>query len=403
MAIDAESNVVVVRQSCGKEVRRIALLGNWEDSLGHTISVSHKFPGGPLQALLEYKSNSGELEYKSNSEKKQDEQKEDGQKPFTSAFSPNVNATKKKVITLSRRQQPILNPHTGMPTLDPHTGMPIFNVVWNGGNATLIEESATENKLVWVTPDGRHSIWKRSVEETSSNSDSINSETKQKSGDADSDDILNTDAFPWLLVQPEFSLQKLTAEQKQSIENCPEQKAECLDGGRINCLLDMRQAIGSNRTVQDEFRFLLMDHDMEQEDSKTDYLVPPPTSALYSKRLPAAKAKKCIAIAEKFYRMTEQEKFVQILYLQDTKEIRVGRHIVYVAGHDLHTLRKRWTMTKQLQEAGMADAVREQVELFHYFIVIIIIIFLLLILILLLFFLLLLILLLLLCVVRCKW
>ena len=32
-------------------------------------------------------------------------------------------------------------------------------------------------------------------------------------------------------------------------------KREFLDGGRISCLLDMRQAIGANRFIQDEFRY----------------------------------------------------------------------------------------------------------------------------------------------------
>lgn len=48
------------------------------------------------------------------------------------------------------------------------------------------------------------------------------------------------------------------------ISNASElQKIQFRDGARVNCLLNMRQSIGSGAAIQEAFRYLLMDYDLE--------------------------------------------------------------------------------------------------------------------------------------------
>jgi len=183
---------------------------------------------------------------------------------------------------------------------------------WRCGNANLEWADEQHQRLVWVTQDGRRSVWSRNADDSPSR-------------DADT----NGEAFPWLLnnavVEP-----WLPTDVPRDI---------LYDGARVAALLDIRQMIGPRSEPQERLTHILMDHDLHP--SRGDYLIPGSGSPLWQ-TLPVSDSL-LRSIAQRIHRIPHEAMSQNVSWSGET-EVHVGRHKISCRARDIATLESRWVL-----------------------------------------------------------
>lgn len=180
---------------------------------------------------------------------------------------------------------------------------------WRCGNATLEWADEQQQRLVWLTEDGRRSVWSRT------------SAAHDRAVGA------GAVAFPWLLnsslLEPWLPL------------DVP--RDILYDGARISALLDIRQMIGANIEPQERLTHILMDHDLYP--MRGDYLVPGAESPLWQ-TLPVPDQVRQ-NIAQRIHRIPH-EALSQRVAWSGEREVVVGRHKIACRARDIQALESRW-------------------------------------------------------------
>jgi len=296
-----------------------SLEGEWLDSLGHAVTVE---PGwrrnGPLTVRL-------------------------------------VRGEREQVLSLR---------------CDPMSG------VWACGNALLDLAASGPQSLVWVTHDGRRSVW-----------------TRCENGEGAAGSAKLPDLLPWLLVPPSHVVDgEVSQEQSGSMgmgmittstrrrwasiaeESVDEEDIENLlgnedmkakasdaegsgtspttrpsnggrsislaaDSARVSALLDVRQVLGNDRNAQELLSGLLMDHDLLRRDSE-DPMIPAADSPLWE-RLPEVPRRNALHRLGNF-QVTDLSGCMAEAASPDFSEFCCGRHRIPAASTDVQALLRRW-------------------------------------------------------------
>lgn len=181
---------------------------------------------------------------------------------------------------------------------------------WRCGNADLEWLDEQQQRLVWVTEDGRRSVWSRIVDEA----------TQDGNGGA---------AFPWLLnnAEPE---PWLPLDVPRDI---------LYDGARVAALLDIRQMIGPRTEPQERLTHILMDHDLHP--MRGDYLIPGAESPLWQ-TLPVSDTLRQ-SIAQRIHRIPHEALSQRVSWSGET-EVWVGHHKITCRTRDIQALDSRWVL-----------------------------------------------------------
>jgi len=179
---------------------------------------------------------------------------------------------------------------------------------WLCGSSFLEYVDDRRQRVVWVTEDGRRSVWSRSAESVSGR---------------DPDKV----AFPWLLNKSPQGPFRPSDTPRDIL----------FDAARIAALLDIRQMIGSTPEAQERLTHILMDHDLHQGDG--DYLIPGMDSPLWQ-TLPVTDDLRA-AVARRLFRL-QQEAFAVRIAWSDETDIRVGHHRISTRARDVQALEARW-------------------------------------------------------------
>lgn len=181
---------------------------------------------------------------------------------------------------------------------------------WRCGNANLEWADEKQQRLVWVTEDGRRSVWSRTA---------TAAEGAGGSGGS---------AFPWLLnnASPE---PWLPLDVPRDI---------LYDGARVAALLDIRQMIGPRSEPQERLTHILMDHDLHP---RGDYLIPSAESPLWQ-TLPVSETMRR-SIAQRIHRIPH-EALSQRVSWSGEQEVWVGRHKISCRARDISALESRWVL-----------------------------------------------------------
>jgi len=199
---------------------------------------------------------------------------------------------------------------------------------WVCGNAELSVKACSRGRLLWIAED-RMSVWLRP--------DSIEEEY--------------SDSFPWMIV--ENIPTKIRPE--PSDDPCDQRLLE--DGGRIACLLDIRQMLGAKSSEQEKLTLLLNDHDLFDGDP----MVPSASSSEWD----VLDTPKLDAIRSRVQDFFENEELENIITLgEDERIIMVGRH--YVKSHpvDVANLRQRWTCSSVKEKHMMNRSIAHCLALY---------------------------------------
>jgi hypothetical protein len=242
-----------------------AFLGEWLDSLGHNVTVKHGSDRrGPLSAKLK-------------------------------------RGDKENVLSLRR--------------------VPEFGS-WSCGNAILDVWSSGPSCLVWTSPDGRRSVWR-----------------KQDGKEAASSP---PDLLPWLLHHGQHGSDENSKEDVSAAQVSDDEEKKRLqeDGARISALLDARQVLGSDRQSQELMSAILMDHDLLRREDE-DVMVPAADSPLWE-RLPEGPRRNVLHRLSGFNAATATGCCAELAD-RDTNMVHIGRHRFSVASTDVQALRRRWT------------------------------------------------------------
>lgn len=188
--------------------------------------------------------------------------------------------------------------------------------IWWCGNASLEWAEEQQQRLVWVTEDGRRSVWSRGTHHGASNGEPSRA-------------VGATAAFPWLMndALPEPGL---PLDVPRDILH---------DGARVAALLDIRQMIGARSEPQERLTHILMDHDLHP--ARGDYLIPAAGSPLWQ-TLPVSDALRR-SIAERI-RAIPTQALSQRVGWSGTGEVWVGRHKIVTRARDIQVLEKRWAL-----------------------------------------------------------
>lgn len=184
---------------------------------------------------------------------------------------------------------------------------------WRCGNANLEWASADERqqRLVWVTDDGRRSVWSRTA------------------GDPEAPGSGNGSAFPWLLnnAMPE---PWLPLDVPRDI---------LYDGARVAALLDIRQMIGPRSEPQERLTHILMDHDLHP--MRGDYLIPGAESPMWQ----TLKVSDSLirSIAQRIHQIPH-EALSQRVSWSGEQEVWVGHHKISCRARDIQALESRWVL-----------------------------------------------------------
>jgi len=188
---------------------------------------------------------------------------------------------------------------------------------WQCGSSFLEWADEPKQRIVWISEDGRRSVWSRTQAEA-----------------LQSAEVARTDrvAFPWLLVSQEEQDQANKADVPSDILH---------DAARIVALLDIRQMIGHVREAQERLTHILMDHDLHPR--RGDYLVPGAESPLW-RTMPVAEALRH-SIIDRIRRIPHEATAHSISWNGDT-EVLVGQHRIDLRGRerDIQTLEARWAL-----------------------------------------------------------
>mmetsp|Transcript_62204 Transcript_62204/g.161342 ORF Transcript_62204/g.161342 Transcript_62204/m.161342 type:complete len:460 (-) Transcript_62204:1018-2397(-) len=183
---------------------------------------------------------------------------------------------------------------------------------WRCGNATLELADEQQQRLVWITEDGRRSVWSRAA-------NTPGQESKNGIGPA----------FPWLLHNsiPE---PWLPLDVPRDI---------LYDGARVAALLDIRQMIGGKNEPQERLTHILMDHDLHP--MRGDYLIPGAESPLWQ-TLPVSDALRR-SIAQRIHRIPHEALSQRVSWSGET-EVHVGNHKISCRARDIQALDARWVL-----------------------------------------------------------
>uniref|UniRef100_A0A7S0BC65 PCIF1 WW domain-containing protein n=1 Tax=Pyrodinium bahamense TaxID=73915 RepID=A0A7S0BC65_9DINO len=181
---------------------------------------------------------------------------------------------------------------------------------WRCGNANLEWADEKQQRLVWVTDDGRRSIWSRTPD------------APEGTGGSGS-------AFPWLLnnALPE---PWLPLDVPRDI---------LYDGARVAALLDIRQMIGPRSEPQERLTHILMDHDLHP--MRGDYLIPGAESPLWQ-TLPVSDSLRR-SIAQRIHRIPHEALSQRVSWSGET-EVWVGHHKISCRARDIQALESRWVL-----------------------------------------------------------
>jgi len=188
---------------------------------------------------------------------------------------------------------------------------------WRCGNASLEWADERQQRLVWVTDDGRRSVWSRTVAEP---------ETPEVGGANGSS---GGSAFPWRLnhAPPE---PWLPLDVPRDI---------LYDGARVAALLDIRQLIGPRSEPQERLTHILMDHDLHP--MRGDYLIPGAESPMWQ----TLKVSDSVirSIAQRIHRIPHEALSQRVCWSGES-EVWVGHHKISCRARDIQTLKSRWVL-----------------------------------------------------------
>mmetsp|Transcript_18380 Transcript_18380/g.50435 ORF Transcript_18380/g.50435 Transcript_18380/m.50435 type:complete len:764 (+) Transcript_18380:316-2607(+) len=185
---------------------------------------------------------------------------------------------------------------------------------WRCGSANLEWADEQQQRIVWITGDGRRNIWSR---------------TAGVSNEPPPSEDGNGSAFPWLIhnVTPEPWLP----------HDVP--RDILYDGARVAALLDIRQLIGAKSEPQERLTHILMDHDLQP--MRGDYLIPGEDSPLWQK-LPVPDTTRR-SIAQRISRIPN-EALSQRVSWSGSSEVHVGHHKIACRARDIEALESRWVL-----------------------------------------------------------
>jgi hypothetical protein len=190
---------------------------------------------------------------------------------------------------------------------------------WKCGGARL--ESVVEriHRLVWITKDGRRSIWGRAPHNRGSEEVDVSS-----NGAA---------AFPWRLSSPgSSSLPEDSIKTPRDI---------LYDAARIAAIMDVRQMIGATNEGQEALTRALMDLDLHGPNG--DYLVPSPSSQVWlNLGVPPSVAQDIVA---RIHRIPSEATSHRVGWSEDKKEILIGKHKILAHPTDIKALEARWVLS----------------------------------------------------------
>ncbi|CAE7940167.1 metH, partial [Symbiodinium necroappetens] len=256
------------------------LRGHWLDSIGHSILVSKTT---------------------------------DEDQIFTAVLTPLVDhpEAKDRVLRIDR---------------------PAESRQWRCGNASLELADEQNQRLVWITEDGRRSVWSRTKEvlAPSGGSDrSPVSRSGEREAPEDSDKDVDRIAFPWLLNN--------SAPEPWLPLDVP--RDILYDGARVAALLDIRQMIGARSEPQERFTHILMDHDLHPTRQGGDYLIPGVDSPLWQTLNVSETMRR--SIVQRISRIPH-EVLSQRVSWSGNAEVWVGRHKISCRSRDIQALNARW-------------------------------------------------------------
>jgi len=194
---------------------------------------------------------------------------------------------------------------------------------WRCGKAHLEFADEDLRRLVWVTEDGRRSVWSRSSE-----ADPAGLEPGRSEDDANGHDV-SRNAFPWLLHNVP-SEPWLPLDVPRDI---------LYDGARVAALLDIRQMIGPRTEPQERLTHILMDHDLHPMRQGGDYLIPAADSPLWQTLDVSDSMRR--SIAQRISRIAHEALSQRVSWSGDA-EVWVGRHKISCRTRDIQALDARW-------------------------------------------------------------
>lgn len=186
-----------------------------------------------------------------------------------------------------------------------------MNRQWRCGNANLEWADEQQQRLVWVTDDGRRCVWSRTADSQFP------------------DIIINGAAFPWLLnnATPE---PWLPLDIPRDI---------LYDGARVAALLDIRQMIGPRTEPQERLTHILMDYDLHP--GRGDYLIPGHDSPLWNTLQVSDSLRQ--SIKQRVQRVPHEALSQRVSWSGDN-EVWVGHHKITCRAKDIQTLESRWVL-----------------------------------------------------------
>lgn len=197
---------------------------------------------------------------------------------------------------------------------------------WRCGSSFLEWADEHKQRVVWITEDGRRSVWSRTEAEADQSAEVAKT-------------VLV--AFPWLIAK--------VPEQDHTKDDVPSDILH--DGARIAALLDIRQMIGHAREAQERLTHILMDHDLHP--GRGDYLVPGADSPLWE-TMNVSEALR-LSITDRIRRIPHEATTHNITWngvveqdaaYSKSLEVLVGRHRIDLRNklRDVETLEARWAL-----------------------------------------------------------
>lgn len=196
---------------------------------------------------------------------------------------------------------------------------------WQCGNVNLELVDEKNERLVWVTNDGRRSVWSR------------------PSAAGGRDEEATQISFPWLLNG---------APSEPWLPGDIPRDILC-DGARVAALLDIRQMIGPRSEPQERLTHILMDHDLHPNPQGGDYMIPSIDSPLWQTlKVPETTRK---SIIQRISRISHEVLSQRVSWSGDS-EIWVGRHKITCRSRDVQALNARWVFNPKDQSKPMEIA-----------------------------------------------
>lgn len=178
-----------------------------------------------------------------------------------------------------------------------------FRNCWCMGRSRLEELDHEKRRLVWMSEDGRPTIWSRGP------------------------NYVFDDAFPWLL-NPKDEEPWLPLDEPRDV---------LYDGARVAALLDIRQMLGAHNEPQERLTHILMDHDLHP--NRRDYLIPAADSPLWA-TLDISEALQ-MSIRQRISKIPTEALSQRISWNGHT-EVLVGHHRISCRARDVQILQSRW-------------------------------------------------------------